>query len=225
MLEPIDGRQDLLHFVADDMPAHHVGLAIDPLAMRLVGPADVQVARPFVRPIDQYRHYDAEAGVCQTPRELRCRGNAGGQPCQLLGSLIGVRQRHDLRERLAGGLQQQPFPRDAFEHRPADLIDAVAIRLGDEGWTVVVAKSLHPHRDPAIHDPENLLQPLPIRFHRFRVRLGRGEVPFPQPLAPAYGLSDLTFDVAVQAVHHPVSRLSIPVQRRGGGKRFDLSGG
>ena len=48
-IEPVHCGEHFLHFIADDVPAEFVGLAVDPFAMRQVGEAfQFLVARPGI---------------------------------------------------------------------------------------------------------------------------------------------------------------------------------
>jgi tellurite resistance protein len=69
--------------------------------MRLIGPADVRIARPAVRTIHEHRDDDAKTGRRQAAGELRFVGHARRQAEELLGRLVGVRQGHDLGQRFA----------------------------------------------------------------------------------------------------------------------------
>ena len=56
--EPIDGGDHFLHFVTDDVPAHFVSRAVNPLAMGLVSHLDSGNAGPCGRAVyqDRYQH-------------------------------------------------------------------------------------------------------------------------------------------------------------------------
>ena len=72
--EPIDPRQDFLHFVTDHIPAQYERLAEDPFAMRVmrVKPGD-GAAGKLIRAIDQRRHEDLATVLRQPPRVLKIR--------------------------------------------------------------------------------------------------------------------------------------------------------
>src|SRR5687768_11687471 len=96
MLEVVDSRQDLLDFVTDEVAAHEIGLAIDELAMALVGHSNARIPGPGVPAIDYSRNQHATAGLCQTPRELRGRWKTCRKTCRHLGCPIGVWDGDDL---------------------------------------------------------------------------------------------------------------------------------
>ena len=120
MRKPIDGRQHLLHLVADDVPAHLERRPIQELAMRLVrGPrAD---RRKRVGPIDQRRHDHAAAALGQPAGELRLGRDSRRKPGQLLGRLIGIGNGHDVGHgRPDLGTSSSPSLAHAAHDRPAD---------------------------------------------------------------------------------------------------------
>ena len=81
-------------------------------------------------------------------------------------------------------LRQQPFARDARQHGPADLPDAIRFRLRDQRRVVLVAVPFQNGRHAGVHDTEDRLQPLAIRRHRLGVRLRRRKIPLPECLTP-----------------------------------------
>src|SRR5205814_10638247 len=95
-LEPVNRRQHLLHFIADDVAAHVKRLPINPFAMRLVRHADIRMARPSRAAVHQRRDHYAETTFRQPPRELLLRSDAGSHSAELLRRLIGIGKSYDM---------------------------------------------------------------------------------------------------------------------------------
>jgi hypothetical protein len=211
--KPIDRRQNLGHFVADQVPAHVVGLAMDPFAMRLVGVAHRRMARPLVGPIHQHGHEDLAAELDQAPCPLRLLGDARLQPDELFGRLVGVGQGHHPGLGFADGIEQQPFAVDALEHGPAYLPDLVLRRHAQQCRAAIVAEAFHACCDARIDETQDLHQPFAIRLHRTRIGRGRRQVAFPVLRTLGRRGVELALDETVQAVHHPVGQVVVPGQR------------
>ena len=133
VLHPVHGGEDLLHLVADDVPAHLVRLAVDPLAVRLVGHRDPRVPGELDPAADEGRDHDAKAVRRQPPGELGSRRDAGGEARDLLRRLVRVGQGDDLAPHLALRLQQQALAVDALQDRPAHLVGPEARRPRPRG--------------------------------------------------------------------------------------------
>ena len=89
--EPVDGRQDLLHLVTDDVLPHFIGLPVNPFAVRLVGETlELRVARPGVLAIDEDRHNHLASVFGQASCELRLARQAWCEADQHLRRLIGI---------------------------------------------------------------------------------------------------------------------------------------
>ena len=125
LCEPIHCRENLLHFVADNVTAHLERHAVDPFAMRLVRHANSGNARPRVRPVDEYRNEHFTSILGQTPRVLcvciYSRHHAG----QHFGGPVGIRNGDYSRHRPAFRFEQDAFTIDAFKYRPAHEVDFV----------------------------------------------------------------------------------------------------
>src|SRR5437867_4038658 len=92
LTEPVNGRQNFLHFVADDVPAHMKSLAVDPLAVSLVCFTEVRVPRPTGAAVDQHGDEHFESVLRQSTGELGFRLQTGREAGELFGSLAGIRQ-------------------------------------------------------------------------------------------------------------------------------------
>ena len=125
------------------MPAHLVRLAVDPLAVRLVGHRDPRVPGELDPAADEGRDHDAKAVRRQPPGELRSRRDAGDEARDLLRRLVRVGQGDDVAPHLALRLEQQALAVDALQDGPAHLVDPEGVVLGHEGRTVVVAEAFH----------------------------------------------------------------------------------
>src|SRR5262249_34641340 len=77
--EPVYRGENLLYFIANDVPALLVGHAVDEFAVRLVGHADFRIARPCVLAVDQCRHQDATTILRKPARILVFLCNTGRQ--------------------------------------------------------------------------------------------------------------------------------------------------
>ena len=131
--EPIDGSQDFLHFVADDVPAHLERRAIKKLAMRLIRPPGSD-GRKRVGPIDERRHDHATAALGQPTGELRLGRDSRRKADELFGRLIGVGQGDDVGHGVRPlGHEQQSFAPHAAHRRPADGKDIKALATADQG--------------------------------------------------------------------------------------------
>ena len=132
-LEPIDRGQHLLQLVADDMPAHFERLAIDELAVRLVGPAvDRRCARIGVLAVNQGRDQNAGATVGQPSADLGAGRNAIDQADEHFRRLSGVGNDDDVGLGRIVGFEQQSLAVQAGEHGPADVEDFEPFGFGDE---------------------------------------------------------------------------------------------
>jgi hypothetical protein len=133
LCKPINHRENPLNFVADDVPAHLIGHAVDELTMRLVGEAfQLFTARPRVLAVDQRRNDNAIARFGKYPCELTPRGQALRQPYQHLRRLIRIWNRHDTRLRFPFRFEQKPLAPDARQHRPANGMDLEALAFTDK---------------------------------------------------------------------------------------------
>ena len=75
--EPIDGRENFLHFVTDDVPPQLERLTVNPFAMRQVRePSERLIAGPRVLPIDQDGDQHLAAVFRQPAGQLRLRSHA-----------------------------------------------------------------------------------------------------------------------------------------------------
>src|ERR1039458_9624593 len=72
------------------MAAHVVCLAVDPLTVRQVGKADVGMAGPTARAVNQGGDDNRESIGGETPCKLILERDAGRKPGDLLGCLIGI---------------------------------------------------------------------------------------------------------------------------------------
>src|SRR6266436_1959503 len=97
-LEGIHRRQDLLHFITDDMAAQTGGL----------GP-----------PVNQNGYQDLAAILGQAPGELAFGREAGSQANDHFRGLAGVRDGHHAGDRLCFGLEPEALTEYALKHRPA----------------------------------------------------------------------------------------------------------
>src|SRR5205823_3435629 len=79
LAEPIDEAEDLLHLVADDVPAEIESRAIDPFAMSAVGHGDARVAGPGVLAVDEDGDDDLAAVLGQVSRPLLFRRQTGSE--------------------------------------------------------------------------------------------------------------------------------------------------
>ncbi len=213
--EPIHRRQHFLHLVADDVPAHLVSHAIDELAVRLIGhPAQLRIAGPGILAVDQHRHQHSAAILGQPARELRFLRHAGRQADQHLRCPVRVRQRDHTGHHLAFRFQQQPLAVHARQHRPADRMNLVAIRLRDQRRLFRWADVFHlDGRHPRINDAEDLLQPLAVGLHRFRVCLRRGVVRLPVLLAFLNRRGQFAHQILVDALDHLGGEVALAGER------------
>ncbi len=215
-----------MHFVADHVPAHLKSLAIDPLAVRIarVRPAADGVAREARGAVNQH-WYDHQAALLGKPAgELALGRQTGRQAGNLFGRLIGVGQGDDASLRLAFRFQQQAFAGDAFEHRPANLVDGEDASFCYKRRLIVVAETLHPGWQALIYGADLPLEALTVAGHRLFVGLARRWVSAPILLTRLDRFGDLSLDIAMAAVKHSARQITLPGQRLGLGKLFLRSG-
>src|SRR5262249_20865624 len=92
--EPVNRRQNFLHFVANDVPAHMKRLTVDPFAVSLISLTEVRMARPAVPAVDQDRNQHFESALCQSARGLAFRRQTARKTSELFRSLAGIRQNY-----------------------------------------------------------------------------------------------------------------------------------
>ena len=217
MFEPIDQREDLLNFVTDEVPAHLVGLTIDPLPMRLVGePVEGGIAGPVIVAIDQDGHDHQAAVLRETPGELRLRRHTGLEPRQHLGRLIRVRHRHHARDWRAFGLKQEALAVDVIEHQPADGVHRVSLRLRHGGIVGGGVLEFEAGHDIAqVHGTQKAAQPFAVGIDGLGVSRGRGEIALPEAGAFLNGFLGGFGEEPVDAFDHAGRDIARPVERGG----------
>ena len=221
MRKPIDRRQNFLHFVADDVPAHFKGRPIQKLAMRLIRRARAD-RRVRVGPIDQRRNDHAATALGQPPGELRLGRDARRQSGQLFGRLIGIGNGDDVghRPRVLGH-QQQSFAVHAAHHRPANGKRLEMFAAPDQRRLRSRGHQLD-GRDlrARVVGSDDLGQASPIRRDRRVVFFRRRDIalPVPRPLADRFG--NLSQQEPVDAGDHLFGQIALHFQRLRAGQRF-----
>jgi hypothetical protein len=139
-------------------------------------------ARKFVRAIGERWNHNLNPVLRQPPGELKSWSEIRGDTRQHLGRLIGIRNHHDPRNHRRLRLEQQSFPVNSVEDRPAHRIRDKAIRFGRHRRYYKTGDMLHLGiRQPGIHYSDHAGEPLAIRANRSLVRLRIGEVGLPEP--------------------------------------------
>src|SRR4030095_13965701 len=111
--------------------------------MWLVGLAEIWMSRPSTAAIDENGHQHLDAPLGQSPGKLCFTLNACRKPNQLFWSLVGIRERDNVRRRDNLRLQQQAFSGYSFQNRPADLEDPVERRFRNQRRVLVIPKPFH----------------------------------------------------------------------------------
>ncbi len=100
LVQEVDGGENLLDFVTDDVPPHFKRLPVDEFTMRLIGVRDMRAAREFVAPADECGNRHQAPRLRQTPGELDRFGhsplspqNASGVQSARAGPHAGPRAR------------------------------------------------------------------------------------------------------------------------------------
>ena len=185
LLEPIDGGEDFLHLVADDVPAQFEGCPIDKFAVWLVGHGQPSCARIGGAAVDQQRHQHAAAIFGQAPGKLGGRGHPRFQTHKHFRSPVAVGQGHHICLGVPIRLEQQALCLDAFDYCPAHRKNLVPTTLGQLSLRSVfpghIRRNLELDRRALIYKPNDLREVLAIFFAGLDVVCMRGKIPFPVP--------------------------------------------
>ena len=131
--QPIDPSEDFLQFVANDVASHLVSLAINKLAVRLIGPTiDSGFTRMSVLSVDKGGNEDASAGVGEVAADLGCGREPGDQANEHFRSLVRVGNHDDACLGFILRLQQQPFCTQPRQDGPANVVDPKSLGLDHE---------------------------------------------------------------------------------------------
>ena len=128
---------------------------------------------------DQQRHDYPKTAFRQPSGELLRRCHARLQTSKLLGRPVGIAQRDHRAGCVAQRLQQQAFAIDAIEHRPADLVNTVAVGFGHEQRIAVDGNPLQPRLHARVRRADDLDQSLPVFGNRRFVGFWRAGVAMP----------------------------------------------
>ena len=203
LCKPIYCREDLLHFVADNVTAHLVRHSVDPFAMRLVSHTNSGNAGPRVRPVDEYRNEHFTTVLCQTPRVLCGCIYSRDYADQHFGGPVGIGNGDNSRYRRAIRFEQHAFTIDAFKYGPAHGVDFVAGAGAD--CRRFRGRGFEPNgrgREPLVHSADDRSQVIAVRCDGLAVPLGGPVVPSPELLARVNRGRGGAIEVAVDAFHH-----------------------
>ena len=169
--EPIDHRDNLLHFVTDDVAAHFVGLAVNPFAMRLVGePTEQGIAGTRVVAIDQDGHDDLTAVFREAAGELRFGRKARLKPREHLRCLVRIGKGNHASQGVAFGLEKKALTIDILEHRPAHGVGAKHVRFSKDRQCRGAAHVFQgSDAQPRVNRSYALLEPVAVGSNRFLV--------------------------------------------------------
>ena len=201
------------------MPSHVERLAIDPFAIRLIGPPEPRVLG--LQPGTAHQRWEdkLKSVLGQAARVLLLRIEPGREPEKLLGRLVGIRYDNDMSQGRTLRLDEQTFTKHPIQYRPAHLEHTVLRSLSHQGGIGIVAEPLHPSRQPCIHGPDNSAKSLAVIGDRGFVSLFRRSVVFPEPCALYASRLNLPVNESVRSVHKPRGKsFFLPFQRPGARK-------
>ena len=202
--EPIDHRDNLLHFVTDDVAAHFVGLAVNPFAMRLVGePTEQEIAGIRVVAVDQHGHDNLTAVFREAAGELRFGRKARLKPREHLRRLVRIGKGNHASQGVAFGLEKKTLTIDIFKHRPAHGVSAKQVRLSNDrrcrGAAHVFQSS---DAQPWVNRSNALLESVAVGSNRFLVSFARRKAAMPELFPFLDRMLDLAQQEAVDAFDH-----------------------
>ncbi len=223
--QAVGGGEDSLDFVTDDVAAEVKGLAVDPLALRLVGFAELRVVGREFRAADGDGEDEFETVFGEAPRGLGGEGQSRGEPEPLLGRLVGIGHQHGLRDGGRRRLDEEAGAPHAGKNGPAHLPYAIAGRLGDEGGLGFVAVAFHRGGQTWIDDAEDGLEARAVGLDGFCVGFRRREIAGPMRRASGEGFGDFALCEAMRAVHESRGEVGFgPVERLGLREWCDVRG-
>ena len=115
-----------MNFIADDVPAHLEGRAIDPLAVSLIGvAAQFRAARERVVATDERRNEDLAPEGGQMRGEVRRGIDARREAHDHLGCPVGIGQSDDASHGRSLRLEEQSFRVDSVQDRPLHRVNFI----------------------------------------------------------------------------------------------------
>ena len=220
-MEPVDGGEGFLNFVALDGSAHLIGGAPEDFALGMAHMPDAREAAVGVGAVDEAGDQDLTPLLCEATGELLGGRQTRLETGDLFGGDVAVGEGDDGRLGRAVGNEEKAFGLEIAEHGPRHMegLEARAVAGFGGGSQRGVGERVEPQMDggTGVDDPEDLGEAGAVGGDGLLVGVGGGEIAVPMTGALGGGVGEHPVEITINAADELGSEIAFEGERGGPG--------